>query len=368
ESPVNVDTLEKWFRSSLDLDPEHARSFGRAGDFYQTIDRYGDAERCYARGFRLDRTNAQLALSLAEIYANTDRVRDALTVLDMCLRAGCEVPVVLWRAGALSYRLGQFDVMLTYFTKYEELAPDEMWTEYHRAVALLETGDLIEASLAIVIEAERNVDSVFAILAIEAAIAAKQNQAEETQAKLSELLELPLSGIDYIPREELMRLLVRIYEAVITLPKSAPQRKSWEQRLLQSALMPDRYFDQLRESVPEQEDINFYICRIVQPLGDDWITFPGRLPDEEGWSAYQALWGVLAADEETAKELALEWQSRCHPLEASCGLDDIDIQSEGYTDRPGIVWQGARAQLGDSEDNDDENQFSQDDDSDTDDD
>lgn len=361
ESPVSVDTLEKWFRSSLDLDPDHARSFGRAGDFYQTIDRYGDAERCYARGFRLDRTNAQLALSLADIYANTDRVRDALTVLDMCLRAGCEMPVVLWRAGVLAYRMNQFDVMLTYYNKYEELAPDESWTQYHCAVALLETGNTVDASLAIAIEAERNPEAGFAILAMEAAIAAKQNQAAETQEKLAELLKLPLSGVDYIPREELMRLLVRVYEALITLPGNAPERKRWEERLLQSALMPDRYFDQLRESVPEQEEINFYICRIVQPLGNNWQSFPGRLPDEEGWSAYQALWGVLASDEETAKEMVLEWQSHCHSIPATCNLDDIDVQSEGYTDRPGIVWQGARAQLGDAND-DDQNQFEDSDD------
>jgi tetratricopeptide (TPR) repeat protein len=366
ESPVDVDTLEKWFRSSLDLDPNRARSFGRAGDFYQTIDRYGDAERCYARGFRLDRANAQLALSLAEIYANTDRVRDALTVLDMCLRAGCEAPVILWRAGILAYRLNQFDVMLTYYTKYEESAPDESWTQYHRAVALLEIGNDVEASFAMAIEAERNTDSPFAILSMEAAIAAKQSKTTETQEKLAELLKLPLSGVNYIPREELMRLLVRVYEAMITLPAGASVRKNWEQRLLQAALMPDRYFDQLRESFPEQEDINFYICRIVQPLGDEWDSFSGRLPDEEGWPAYQALWGVLAPDEETAKEQALEWQSRCHPLEATCSLDDVDVQSEGYTDKPGIIWQGARAPLG--ENPDDENQFQDDDEDDDDDD
>jgi tetratricopeptide (TPR) repeat protein len=366
ESPVTAETLEKWFRSSLDLDPDHARSFGRAGDFYQTIERYGDAERCYARGCRLDRSNAQLALSLAEIYANTDRVRDALTVLDMCLRAGCEVPVILWRAGVLAYRLSQLDLMLTYFTKYEELAPDEAWTQYHRAIALLETDDAAEAGFAMAIEAERNAESGFAILSMEAAIAAKQNKTAETQQKLAELLNLPLSGVDYIPREELMRLLVRVYEAVTTLPSSAPERRNWELRLRQAALMPDRYYDQLRESVPEQDEINFYICRIVQPLGDTWDTFPGRLPDEEGWTAYQALWGVLAPDEETAKELALEWQSRCHPLPATCGLDDIDVQSEGYTDKPGIVWQGARAQLGDSDDDEKQFQDSDDDDEDED--
>jgi hypothetical protein len=268
--------------------------------------------------------------------------------------------VVLWRAGALAYRLNQFDVMLTYFDKYEDLAAGESWTQYHRAIALIEAGKITEASQAVQLEAERNAESEFAILGMEAIVAAKQLDLDLVQQKLSALLAVPLAGVDYIPREELMRLLGRLFEAIQTLPANALERRNWEQRLLQATLMPDEYFDELRDRIPEQEDINFYICRIVQPVGDGWSDFPGRLPEEEGWKAYQALWGVLAPDEETAREMALEWQSHCHDLPAECSLDDIDMQSEGYTDRPGIVWQGARAHISDDSD-DDEDEFDEDD-------
>jgi hypothetical protein len=52
------------------------------------------------------------------------------------------------------------------------------------------------------------------------------------------------------------------------------------------------------------------------------------------------MWGVLAADEDEATRRVLEWQGRCHPLAAT--VEEVELESDGFTDRPGVVWQGAR--------------------------
>ncbi len=51
--------------------------------------------------------------------------------------------------------------------------------------------------------------------------------------------------------------------------------------------------------------------------------------------------GILATDEDEARRFVLAWQGRCSALEAE--IEAIELREEGYTDHPGVVWQGLRA-------------------------
>ncbi|HVW00285.1 MAG TPA: hypothetical protein VHB77_08095, partial [Planctomycetaceae bacterium] len=79
---------------------------------------------------------------------------------------------------------------------------------------------------------------------------------------------------------------------------------------------------------------------LLQPLDERWQQSPGCLPGREDWDSYLAFWGVLAADEEAAGEMAQRWQSRCAPLSAE--VQGVEFQSGGYQDAARVLWQGAR--------------------------
>lgn len=52
------------------------------------------------------------------------------------------------------------------------------------------------------------------------------------------------------------------------------------------------------------------------------------------------MWGVLARDEDEAKQRVLGWQKRCYHLPAD--VAEIEPEDASYTDKPGVVWQGVR--------------------------
>ena len=124
------------FRESLKLDGKRVNNFRRAGDYFYNEENLGQAEWCYARGFRLDRADASLALRLADVYRNTDRPRDAMNALDMCLREGCEEAAVAWEAAMCAADLEHHDSLLTYLVQFEMQEPDALWTNYCRASSL----------------------------------------------------------------------------------------------------------------------------------------------------------------------------------------------------------------------------------------
>ena len=70
---------------------------------------------------------------------------------------------------------------------------------------------------------------------------------------------------------------------------------------------------------------------------------------EADWTSYDCPWGVLAVDEEDATQRVLGYQKRCSILPAV--VLDITPSEETYRDAPGIVWQGARDE---SEERDDD--------------
>ena len=332
--------LEGWFRESLDLDQERATNFGRAGDFFLFLENLGEAERCYARGWRLERSHSELASKLASIYRRTERERDALAVLDMAIRAGAEVPELLWEAALSAQSLDQHESALTYLNAFESAVPNQPWVNYYRSVSLLELLRYQEALAAAKREAELNPDCPFPVLVHRAAVAAGTNQIAELQELLSEILSIALSSIDYLSISGLEKVLATLWNATQSLDQDDPLRAEVTDRLVASSLAPNHLFEVHRVKGDVVEDLNFYQCLVEQPLDERWLKWHGRLAGEEGLTSYKATWGVLAKSAAEAAELALKWQSKCFPLDAH--VLDTELGGETYTEHIGVVWQRLR--------------------------
>lgn len=340
EESLSPDNVDKLFRRSLDLDPNQVAHFARAGLFYLNVSNLGEAERCLARGFRLDRSNNFLALRLSEVYRQTDRPRDALMVLDMCLREGGDDPQLAYDAAMTALGLEQWDALTTYLERFEQQRPGEPWTQYYRALGLLELQRPDEALEAIEAETEREPPGMLHLDMLRARAAAALGRIDEFRDILERILDVRLTTVDYLSRTGLVRLYDHLWSAADCLPENDPLREQLEELLLQTGLAPENVFDRVRQRNEKASGLSYYRCIVRQPLDDDWPLSPGCLAGEEEWREYRILWGVLARDEDEASNAVLEWQSRCYSLPAE--VADVQLDSDGYTDRPGVVWQGFR--------------------------
>lgn len=337
---ISTERLETMFRESLDLDPSAPRNFGRAGSYFMFQEDLGEAERCYARGSRLDRADANLALGLADVYSQTDRMRDALAVLDMCLREGCQEPEVLWKALLTAFQLEQYEAALTYIDRHEELAPEHPWVNYYRAASLLELERPAEALAAAEEEGRRNPDCPFTSLTLSASALGALKRTDEFRRRLTQVLRTRLAEVDYLSRMGLCHLFRRLWLSAHSLPPEDPLRLQLENHLLSAALAPNELFEGPRKSAAAVPGMNFYEVLVQQPLDGNWPASTGCLAGEEEWASYLIPWGVLASDEEEAAQRALSWQARCFPLPAE--VLEVNQGGEDYTDSPGVVWQGFR--------------------------
>jgi tetratricopeptide (TPR) repeat protein len=338
---VDEQQLEQWFRESLDLDPGRARNFDRAGSYFMFMENLGEAERCFARGFRLNRKHAELAKQLADVYARTDRERDALTVLDMCLREGCEDPEVSWQAALTAFRLDKHESTLTYLDHYEQQEPETPWLNYYRAAALLELDRLDEALIATDEEARCNPECPLPALMQRAAATAGLGQVEAFRELLAAVLEVRLSEVDYLTPLGFCNLFRRLWISADCLPQDDPLLTQLEDRMVAGGLAPNELFNDKRAGGTVEEEVNCYECDLLQPLDDRWTDWHGQLSGESDWGGYFVTWGVLAHSEEEAEKMALAWQSRAYPLPAV--LNETRLSSEGYRDTTGVVWQGYRS-------------------------
>ncbi len=342
---VPAERIESLFRASLDLDHERARNFARAGFFYLDVGRKGDAERCLARASCLDRTDSGVNLSLAELYADSDRPRDALAVLDLCLREGCDDPRVAWQAGLTALQLDRYDEALTYFDRVEAQDPGQPWVQYYRAWCLLEKGRADEGLAAVDLEQSRCEWGHFHLDVLRAWAHGLRSDAAEFRRQLAVALEARLAVVDYLSASGLKRLMGKLYEASTCLAPDAPEHASLRQRLVESGLAPEDLFQPDRNARPVAEGLNYYVCRVRQPLDERWPQWPGCLSGQGHWTEYVAYWGVLAPDPDEAAALTLAEQAECYPLPSE--LLDCEQQGNGFQDSPGIVWQGVREPVGD---------------------
>jgi len=339
DSCVTETQIESWFRSSLDLAPDHSMNFLRAGEYFAMMEDQGEAERCFARAFRLNRQNGEAARRLADIYRRTNRDQDALTVLDLSLREGSEHPAVAWSAGNVAFQLEQYERALTYFDAYERLVPGQPWVNYFRASALLQLQRPDDAMAAAAEEARRNEENRFATKAHLACATAQQGDVAAFRTMLEEILAVPLYEVALLTATGLASVFRLLRNAASGLPEDDPLRQRLDDHLVSAGLAPNELFAAHRKGEP-CEDLGYYICRLRQPLDDQWERWPGRLADEPMGTSYETAWGVLARNDEEAEEIALQWQRKAYPL--SPHVLDTSLQGEGYRDVPGVVWQGAR--------------------------
>lgn len=340
---VSQERVEAMFRRSLDLDVNSSSNFARAGIYYVRQEEFGEAERCLARSYRLDRTSPVVALSLAEVYSMTDRPRDALAVLDMALREGADDPQIAWEAALRANNLEQFEAALTYLDRFDSEMPNHAWTNHYRAFSLLELNRPAEALAALDREAQINPDAPYPTQLQRVSALGLLRDEGSFRHQLMELLSVPLTSVTYLSPAGLQRLFRRLWASSGLLKSDDPLRRALEDCLVATGLAANDFFDALRVPVDAHMpavEVRFFRLIVRQPLDEAWRTSQACLAGDEDWIAYQVAWGVLATDEADARERVLEWQQRCYPLAAE--VREVESAEETYQDFPGIVWQGQR--------------------------
>lgn len=331
--------MESLFSEAMDLAPNHAPSFGRAGLYYLEQEKMGEAERFLARSFRLDRTQRMVAYHLADLYARTDRRIDSLAVLDLAIREGCHDPGLTWQAALCAYSLERYPVMLTYLNHFELLAPNQAETNHYRACALLELRRPAEALKAIEAERGINADMSFACDLQEATAWGQMLETEKFEERLKQILATKLSRVEGLTTGGISRLMNMVWEAS-PLDPSEPLQLEFDQRMMECAFAGDNLLTRYRQEEPSAEKVELFHCFVRQPLSEAWAESNACLPGEQEWSAYVRLWGILATDSDAAAETALRWQKRCWPEAAE--VQEVSSTGESYTDKPGVVFIGRR--------------------------
>ncbi len=336
---IQLKDLEKLFRQAMDSASDQPGAFARAGLFYLNNDNEGEAERCLARAFRLDRANAFVAIQLSDLFGRTDRATDGLTVLDLCLREGTVDPEVLWKAGLSATSLGKYESALTYLTKLSELEPERRWVEYYRSIALLSLNEYEKANAAIELEALLiKMPTALHVHTIRAAAAAGLHDVAGVRKHIDAAVEPPLGIVNYLSRAGIVGCLTRLWAAAGILPADDPARLRVQDRLLSSGLTPVEFWDEARAGIEKIAELKHYWVDVSQPLDVRWPRSGSAMPGQERWTAYDIRYGVLAADESDAARHALHWQSRSAPIAAE--VHAVTQDGGPYTDKPGVTQRG----------------------------
>lgn len=344
---ITTERTEQLFRKSLELDATKPRNFLRAGDHFAAEDNQGEAERCFARAFRLDRVDGTIVRRLADLYSNTERPRDALHVLDVSLREGSSDSQVAFEAAMLAFRLKQYDATLTYLDKFEQLAGPNLWTNYYRGVCYYEQGDFPLCLECLVLEETLAESSGWHLEMMRAVAMARLGDASGAQRYLTTAMETPLFEIDFLSSTGIAELLQRLCVVAEEILMDEALVARVESRLLRSGLMPDSWFQWQRESTNQKpiENVRLYRCLVHQPLDETWNEDPDRLSGQEDWTTYITEWGVLAESEDAAREVVIHFQAMCYRIPAL--VPEVLESEETYTDIPGAVWQSGRFELTD---------------------
>ena len=352
---ISSDRITELFRTSMDLDPHSAFSHSQAGTFHLQQGNLSEAERCLSRACRLDRAASSPALQLADVYSQTDRRRDGLAVLDMCLREGTQDPDVAWEAALYAYGLEQYEPVLTYLDRFDQWKPNTPWSGHYRAAALLELERYGEALAAAEADDAINPEATYASLLQKVSAYAGLKRDEACRAGLREVLSIPLRTVTTLSVQGLARLHRRLWIAWHAWSTSDPLFETYETYLIGTGLAPNEMFEAIRESsglVPVEDGINFYRVLLRQTMDETWKDSIYCLAGEEEWTEYEAVWGVLAEDEDRARRLVVDMQGRA--MDRTAEVLGVDEGGTEYTDIPGIVWQGLRASPSEDEDDDDD--------------
>lgn len=339
---ITSERTEQLHRKAMELDPSRPRNFLRAGDHFMSLDNHGEAERCYARAFRLDRQDGNIVRRLSELYKGTDRPRDALHVLDLSLREGCEDAQAAFEAAMLAFRLQQYDATLTYLDKYESVAGDVAWTNYYRSVCHYEQAEYQKALESADRESTVVESDGWHLQLMRGVSLARLGKRDEAMKFIRMVMDTPLYDIDFLSPVGLMELLQRLAVVAEDVLQDETLVAEIERRLLRAGLMPESWFQHARETAGAEpiEGVRLFRCLVYQPLDETWQSDPDRQFDQAEWTAYLTEWGVLATSEEEATEIALKYQAMCADLPPE--VREILASDDTYTDVIGPVWQAAR--------------------------
>ena len=348
---ISNDRLEQLVRKSLQMEATGVNNNFRAAEVFEYIGNAGEAERCYARAFKLDRKRDDAALALSRIYSETDRLQDALYVLDLCIREGGDSGELLFEAALKAHALTQHELQVSFLQKLHQRHSPGPWTNYYLSSGLLELKrpqeamDAIDREVALFQSVGLHIDSV------RAAAHAQLGQSHEAATYIQHALAQPLSKINDLT----MSGVSGAFERLITAAKMCPDERALqlrvEQKMLVAGIATESYFEQIRAN-EKPCDLYLFQCYLSQPLDAAWADSEGCMPDQAEWQTYVAQWGVLARDSDEAEDVALQWQARCYPLEAV--VVDIDGSDEPLHDRPGIAFQGPRFPENEFEEEDDD--------------
>ena len=336
---ISNERLEQLIRKSLQMEATGVNNNFRAAEVFEYIGNASEAERCYARAFKLDRTRDDAALALSRIYSETDRLQDALYVLDLCIREGGDSGELLFEAALKAHALTQHELQVSFLQKLHERHAPGPWTNYYLSSGLLELKRPQEALDAIDREVLLFESKGLHIDSVRAAAYAQLGQSSDAAKFVRLALSRPLAQINDLTLSGVSGAFERLITAAKMCPDERALQLEVEQKMLIAGIATESFFEQIRAD-EKPCDLYLYQCYISQPLDAAWPESDGCLPDQTDWLTYIAQWGVLARDVAEAEDVALKWQAKCYPLEGT--LVDIDSSDETLHDRPGIAFQGPR--------------------------
>lgn len=336
-----TEELDPIYRAALALDPNNAGAHYSAGRFYEDSGNFSEAERCFARAFRLDRSAAAPALAVARIYRGTDRPRDALEALDVAIRHGCGGARVFWEAMVDAFELGLWERCISYGGALAEGAPDASGVRYYLAISNLRLEKWQEAIGLIDKEAELEPGAKLQVHVVHARALAGQAKKAEAKAELQAALAIPLPEIDYMAPRGLVAMHDLMLETARELGDDQLQT-AIVRRARRAGLMNNDYYEEyrMREDNLDRDPLFLFEVFIRQPLPDNHAENPNTPQWEAEWGSYLVRWLVLAESEQQAIQFAMEQQQQAAELEPE--LDRVGQIEGQYATKPGVVEESVR--------------------------
>jgi len=336
---ISNERLEQLVRKSLQMDATGVNNNFRAAEVFEYIGNAGEAERCFARAFKLDRTREDAALALSHIYSDTDRLQDALYVLDLCIREGGDSGELLFEAALKAHALTQHELQVSFLQKLHQRHSSAPWTYYYLSSGLLELKRPKEALEAIAQEEALYKSKGLHIDSVRAAANAQLGNSTEAAEHIEWALTRDLYSVKDLTVSGISGAFERLIAAAKMCPNQRALQMAVEKKMLVAGLATESYFEQVRAH-EKPCDVKLFQCYVEQPLDEHWHEFEGCLPEQTDWFGYVAQWGVLARNAQEASALAIEWQAKCYALEAE--VVEVETNDDELHDRPGIAFQGPR--------------------------
>ena len=332
--------LEQWIAKAFELEPNRTGIATVAGIIFRAHGNNREAQRYFSRATQIDRRNDYATVSLAELYEEADRPKDAMATVELYIRAGGRHPGLLWQGMQIAFRNEMPQDFLLYYDAYTEAQPSYPAIDAQRVWALCKADRFSEVSTILDTFNEQGIqgkDDMF----IRALCMAKQdNDLWIRMLKNALKTETPSSdyfiGTVYDPCGD-------FWEYVRKLPEDDPLRCEFVQFMFERGNVPDNYFeiDDDAENDDENDEhplLGYYRCVIRQPLKPEIAAYYGWIQITD--ADYMAIWAVLAADESEAGRLVLEAQARCYPIPAE--LLECEQLDSYYAKTAMVVIQGRR--------------------------